>query len=323
MRTKRITMRAVAGLILTSGVCGTAAAQNADAILAREPAQPGVVVTTPTGADLAACKAEQMSWPKQGNATPTGVTVRDGQGRLVRQFVDTTGQNQPNIFSYYTNGVESYRELDANADGKPDQFRWLGPNGGKWGADANADGRIDTWYVLSPEEVGEELFNAIVSRDAKRVEALLPTDEELKSLGLPAEEIAKINQRTAGAVKRMMDTADTLAQKGLTANGKWIHLEADVPQTTPADTVGSTHDIVVHKNATVLFDNGDGKSADVFQTGEMLQVGRVWRLIDGPAPGAAPVGRRRHRDDRITNPEQPGDREVGDPTSGVHAAGRR
>ena len=66
MRTKRITMRAVAGLILTSGVCGTAAAQNADAILAREPAQPGVVVTTPTGADLAACKAEQMSWPNRG-----------------------------------------------------------------------------------------------------------------------------------------------------------------------------------------------------------------------------------------------------------------
>lgn len=290
MRTKRITMRVVAGLLFTAGVGGSASAQNVADILARTPSQPGVNVTTPEGAELAACKADQLSWPKQGNVTPTGVVIRDGQGRLVRQFVDTTGRNNPNIFSYYLNGVEAYRELDANGDGKPDQFRWLGANGSKWGTDVNGDGRVDTWYVLSPEELGQELFLAIVTKDSKRVEALLPTEEELKSLGLPAGEITKIRQRAAGVVKRTMDTADNLAQNGLTAKGKWIHLEASVPQTTPGDTVGSTHDIVIHKNATVLFDKGDGKSADVFQTGEMIQIGRVWRLVDGPAPGAAPVG---------------------------------
>lgn len=291
MQPKRITMRAIAAFSLVAGMFGgSASAQNVADILARTPTQPGVTVTTPTGAEVATCKAEQLSWPKQGNVTPTGYVVRDSQGRLVRQFIDTTGRNNPNIFSYYTNGVEAYRELDANGDGKPDQFRWLGPNGGKWGADSNADGRIDTWYVISPEEVSQELFLAMVTKDTHRIEALLPTEEELKSLGLPAPEIAKIRQRASGAVKRAMDTAAALAQKGLTTQGKWIHLEAGVPHTTAGDTIGSAHDIIVHKNATVLFDRGDGKSADVFQTGEMMMIGRVWRLVDGPAPGAAPIG---------------------------------
>ena len=42
-----------------------------------------------------------------------------------------------NIWSYYLNGVEAYREVDGNGNGKPDQYRWLGPNGGKWGAEGN------------------------------------------------------------------------------------------------------------------------------------------------------------------------------------------
>ena len=300
MPTNRITMRVLAGVTLLSGVFAPqAVAQTVEDILQRAPVQTGVMVTTPTGADLAGCKAEQMAWPKSANGTaPTGIVVRDSRGRLVRQFVDTTGRNRPNIFSFYFNGVEAYRELDANSDGKPDQFRWLGPNGGKWGADSNGDGRIDSWYVISPEEVAQELFIALASNDLQRIQALLPTDQELKSLGLPESEMAKIRQRTAGAMKRAQDTAEALAKKGLTPQGKWIHFEAGLPYTTPGDVVGSPHDIVVHKNATVLFDKGDGMSADVFQTGELMQIGRAWRLIDGPAPGAAPIGV--HTDDMGT-----------------------
>jgi len=292
MRSNRITMRGFAGVTLLAGVFAPqAAAQTVEQILQRAPLQNGVMITTPTGAELAGCKVEQMAWPKAANGTaPTGIVVRDSRGRLIRQFVDTTGRNRPNIFSYYLNGVEAYRELDANGDGKPDQFRWLGPNGGKWGADTNGDGRIDSWYVISPEEVGQELFFALANNELHRIQALLPSDEELKSLGLPETEIAKIRQRTAGAIKRARETAETLAKKGLTAQAKWIHFEAGVPHTTPGDVIGSPHDIVVHKNATVLFDKGDGMSADVFQTGELLQIGRAWRVIDGPAPGAAPVG---------------------------------
>jgi hypothetical protein len=289
MATKRITTRVLAGLTLVSGLCaGKAAAQGTpESLLARKPVMAGVQVTTPAGAELAACKAEQMAWPKTGNATPTGVVVKDAQGRLVRQFVDTTGRNNPNIVSFYLNGTESYRELDTNGDGKPDQFRWLGANGSKWGSDANQDGVVDQWHVLSPEELSQELFQVIVNQDGNRLAALIPTEAELKAAGLPASEVAKITQRTAGVGKKVGETIKALQ---LTPGAKWVHVEVGVPQTTPGDAVGSPADIVVHKSVTVLFDKGDGKTADVFQTGELIQIGRTWKLIDGPAPGAAPVG---------------------------------
>ncbi|MGL6096327.1 MAG: hypothetical protein ACRC7O_11090, partial [Fimbriiglobus sp.] len=65
MTTKRFTIRVLAGLTLLAGVAGgrAAAQPKADEILARKPAQPGVMVSTPAGPDLAACRAEQMAWP--------------------------------------------------------------------------------------------------------------------------------------------------------------------------------------------------------------------------------------------------------------------
>ncbi len=292
MRTKRITIRVLAGLTVLAG-SGEAFAQGpkVEDILARKPIQANVAVSTPVGADLTGCRIEAASYPKpaQGPA-PTGIVVKDAQGRMVRQFIDTTGQNQPNLFYYYLNGVESYREIDANRNGKPDQYRWLGVNGGKWGADTDEDGIVDIWYVLSPEELSQELFAAILSKNPKRLEALLPSETDLKSIGMPEAEIVKIRQRAAGAAKRLMDTANAIA---LTDKAKWVHLEVGLPFVTPADSFGGPEDIVKHTTATVLFEKGDGKTADVFQTGEMIQIRRAWRLIDGPMPGGAtptPVG---------------------------------
>jgi hypothetical protein len=285
----RITTRTLAGLTLMAGLAGNQAVAQVktEDVLARKPAQQNVNVTTPTGADLAGCKAEPVAWPKQGSAAPTGVVVKDSQGRLVRQFIDTTGSKDPakaNIWSYYLNGVESYREVDGNGNGKPDQFRWLGANGGKWGLDINEDGQVDGWHMISPEEVSQELFEAILTKNAKKVEALLPSDQDLKSIGVPDSEIAKIRQKTAGAVKRMMDTAEAMK---LTDKAKWIHLEVEAPQVTPADAFGGRDDLVKYRSTSVLVDKGDGKSAEVFQTGELLLIGRSWKLVEGPTPGAA------------------------------------
>lgn len=282
--TSRITTRTLAAFTLVAGLAHPAAAQKVEDVLARKPVQPNVSVTTPTGADAAGCKVEPVAWPKQANGpAPTGVVVKDAQGKTVRQFIDTTGRNQPNIFSYFLNGQEAYREIDANGNGKPDQYRWLGANGTKWGADADEDGTVDTWYVLSPEEASQELFAALVAKDMKRFQALLPTEQELKQVGLPADEITKIMQKAAGAAKKLADTAAAL---NLSPQAKWVHLELGIPQATP-EVLGGRDDLVRHKSGTVLFDKGDGKSADVFQTGELVLVGRAWKLVDGPAPGAA------------------------------------
>ncbi len=288
MWTKRITVRVLSAMTLTGGLAGTADAQvKMEDVLGRRPAQANAAVTTPAGSELAACKAEQVAWPKpESGPAPTGVVVKDGSGRLVRQFIDTTGGSRPNIFSYYLNGVESYREVDGNGNGKPDQFRWLGPNGGKWGSDADEDGRIDAWYVLAPEELSQELFHAIQSRDTKRVEAMLPSEQDLKSLGLPDAEVAAIRQRAAGAVRKMQETAEALK---LTDKAKWIHVELGLPHVKPADAFGGRDDLVTHRSATILVDSGDGKVA-TFQTGEILLIGRAWKVIDGPTTGGAPIG---------------------------------
>ena len=86
MFNKRISLRAMAGILL---LAGTAAAQapRVEDVLARQPNQPGIAFTTPTGADLAACKADAVSWPSGAK----GVVVKDGSGRTLRQFIDTTG----------------------------------------------------------------------------------------------------------------------------------------------------------------------------------------------------------------------------------------
>jgi len=262
-------------------------AQKAEEVLARKPVPANVLISTPAPAEMASCRVEQIAWPKGTNGiAPAGLKVIDPQGRMLRQFIDTNGGTKYNIVSYYLEGVESFREIDSSASGKPDQFRWFGINGSKWGSDSNKDGLIDNWYVISPEEVSQELFAAVATKDRRRLEALLITEEDIKKIGLPAVEADKIKRRATNAAARMMATSDALK---LGEKAKWIHLELGLPQTTPADAFGGRDDLMKHRNGAILVDKGDNK-AEVFQTGEMILVGRAWKLVDGPAVGTPGLG---------------------------------
>lgn len=287
MATNRITMRVLGAIVLLGGFCAAdARAQiTAESVLKRTPVQPGVIVSTPTGADLAACKAEEMEWPAgQSGIKPKGVKVVDGAGKMLRQFIDTTGTGKGyNIFSFYVDGVESYRELDSNANGKPDSYRWLGVNGSKWGSDANEDGTIDEWYAISPEEVSQELFAAIRDKNPARFLALVAKEDDFKKMKLPAVESAKFKARSEGAGPRFGTTVDGLK---LTDKAKFVHVNYGAPQATPADTLGIAEDLLRHRSGTLLVDKGDGKM-ELFQSGDLVQVGRAWKLLDGPAMGGA------------------------------------
>ena len=285
------TIKTIASLTLLTGLTGSAVAQTPAEILARKPVQTGVNVTTPTAGELTRCVAEPVKWPSNGAATtPTGIMVKDARGQLVRQFIDTTGRNKTNIWSYYLDGVEAYREVDGNGNGTPDQFRWLASNGGKWGFDANEDGTIDSWRTISPEELSQELFLAMQANDSKRMQAILPTEEELKSLGMPAADTAKMLESSKTAAAAMTKVATEMK---LTDSARWVHLETALPNVTPADSFGGRADLV-KKSGTVLVDMGEtmteGESkAVVFQTGTMIEIGKVWKLIDGPSTGGSAV----------------------------------
>lgn len=286
MTAKRFTVRILAGLMMVAGVAGHSLAQTPAAadLLARKPVQPNVKYSAPTVAEAAGCKVELLDYSKVASATkPTGYLVRDAQGRIVRQFVDTTGKNSPNIVSYFLDGVEAYREIDTNANGKPDMFRYLGANGGRLGRDAGETGTIDSWEAnagLTAEEASYELFTAIATRDAKRFQSLLVSDAEVAAIGLPASEEARVKARRDAAGKRF---ADTVSKLNLPATAKWVHLETALPHTVPFDAFNGKADSVRHKSPQMLVDRGDNK-VDLVSCGEMILVGngRLWKLIDGP-----------------------------------------
>ena len=287
MTTSQVTVRSLAVLALVAGFATAAGAQPAavtvDWALSQQPKQAGVNVSTPAPDQAPRCKVTPIPNPK-APATPMGYLVSDGEGKPVRQFVSYDGKNF-NIVAFYVDGVEAYREVYPPAANEPYQFRWLGPNGSKWGLDRNRDMAIDEWVVISPEEVSQELVRAVTARDPKRLAALVVTKENLAVFGLPPAEAEALKARTAGAEKRLMDTAEALK---LSDRTKWVHAEFGVPNTRPADAFEGREDYTAHKNGTVLVEDG-GKTSFI-QTGEMVQIGRVWKLIDGPAAGAASAG---------------------------------
>ena len=294
MAVKRITTRLLATATMWAGFGLTASAQlpavTVEKAMETKPRQQGVTISTPTPAEFGRCRVEPIANPKVAGQN-MGYVVRDPAGRPVRQFVSYDNKSF-NIVAFYIDGLEAYREVYPPKSDEPHQFRWLGANGGKWGLDKDRDGRVDEWIVISPEEVSQELLLAVLSRDAKRLEALLPSKENLESLSLPAAEATRIRDKAASAAKKLMAAADGLK---LSPNAKWIHLELGLPQTTAADSFGGRDDLIVHKNGIVLIQDGD--KAHFLQTGEMVLVARSWKLIEGPTAGPGGL---------IPTPESPG-----------------
>jgi len=287
MGIERLSMRVLAGLTLFAGFGLAAQAQppavTVEDALRRMPRQPGVDVSTPAPAQIGQCKVEVIP-NKNDPKTPLGYVVRDPAGNPVRQFVSYDGKTY-NIVAYYVNGAEAYREVFPPSPSEPHQYRWLGPNGAKWGLDRDRDGRIDEWVVMSPEELSQELLQAILTRDLKRAEALTVSKANLDQIGLPAVEAQKLLARAAGAPKKAIDAGEALK---LTADAKWGSLQLGAPQATPADAMGARDDLVVHKSGTVLvIDGKDGKDPKTLQIGELVQIGRAWKIIDGPGNPAA------------------------------------
>ena len=171
-----------AALLCWGGLAPATAGPTPAQVLSFKPRQAGVDCTTPTPEQQTACKVELVKG-RRGS----GWMLSDASGPL-RRFFDSDGDNKIDTWSYFKDGVEVYREIDANRNGKPDQFRWLNSAGMKWGIDSDEDGRIDTWKAISPEEVSQEALQAVASRDYGRLQALLLTEAEVRALALtPAE----------------------------------------------------------------------------------------------------------------------------------------
>jgi len=250
-----------------------AANPSAEQALKLVPVQAGVDYDRPGEAETAKCKMT----PKKIDGY-VGWIVESPNGAILRRFVDSNGDNVVDQWSYYKDGLEVYRDIDTNHNGKADQYRWFHTGGSRWGIDHNEDGVIDEWKAISAEEVTAEIVAAIAARDPDRFARLVLTAEELASLGLGkerADDVAKKATRATTEFKTM-----TTRQKALANDAAWVQFSAGLPGVVPAGTDQSTKDVRVYENVTAIAETG-GQHRQV-QIGTLVQVGDRWRVIDLP-----------------------------------------
>ncbi len=265
---------------LVVGIVGRAAAAAGEPPTAAQalgvtPVQSLVEYATVNKEEAAQCTIRHE---KENNAW----VVRNRQGEILRRFADTNGDNIVDMWCYYLNGLEVYRDVDSNFNGKADQYRWFHTAGTRWGVDKNEDGRIDSWRVISAHEVAEQVVLALKSRDTARFELILLTPAELSEVGFGkprADGIAeKIKAAPASFSKLLAE------QKIVTPQTRYVDFGSARPARIPAGAAGTDKDIIILDNASALVET-DGKHEQAF-LGTLVAVGDTWKLIDVPAVGS-------------------------------------
>ncbi len=250
-----------------------AASPSAKQALQLRPVQTGVDYAIPDAAEIEKCT---ITSEKVGSGS--GWVVEGSDGTILRKFVDTNGDNTVDRWSYYKDSLEVYRDIDSDFNGKADQYRWFFTAGTRWGIDKDEDGKIESWKVISAEEVSAEVIAALAAGDAQRFKCLVLHADELALLGLGKEKAAAVAERVAGAETGFKALA--AAQKSITAESKWIQFSGTKPGTVPVGVDGSTKDLRVYENTAAIAQTGS-QHAEV-QLGTLVQVGQTWRMIEAP-----------------------------------------
>jgi thiol-disulfide isomerase/thioredoxin len=281
------------GLGIIGGWCFAAAevwampqAQDGERLkqaLAYRPTQKSIDYDQPDSAAADAVRLENASTIGQ-----TGFVVRDAAGRMLRRFVDTSGNRKIDTWAYYLGGLEVYRDIDTDADGKPDRFQWLGPAGTKIGVDSNQDLVVDRWERISAQEATQVVVDVLNAGNPARLNELLITAAELNDLAFDPALKRRIEERLAQTRQQIDgDPSKREWPEGL----KWLHFSAAIPGTlslgsgkqsiADTDEVRSTEQLVEvfdHVSAIVELE----QSSRQLLVGSMIRIGDAWRLIDFP-----------------------------------------
>lgn len=271
-RTKLVISLAVLPLLFVAQ--SSFAQVTVEQALQLRPVQKGdVIYSIPTEDEITECS---ISSPTEKRYN--GWIVKDPAGRLLRKFLDTNGDKDIDLWCYYRDGFEVYRDVDSNFDRKADQYRWFGSQGTRWGIDKDQDGAIDSWKRISAEEVSAEAAAALRDGDASRFKRLLMTDTELTQLGFAQTKIREIQsnlQKSEDAFQKLQT-----AQQTSFADSQWIHFGGLRPGLIPEGTDGSTKDIVIYENVAALIKSG---SQDLqISLGTLVLAGDCWRIVDAP-----------------------------------------
>jgi thiol-disulfide isomerase/thioredoxin len=273
-------LAAVCGVVsvnLPPEMVAAAEAPTAAQALALTPIQKLVEYSTPNKEEAAQCTNSAEKVDKV-----TAWVVRNRENEILRRFADTNADNVVDQWCYYLDGLEVYRDIDADYNGKADQYRWFHTGGTRWGIDKNEDGRVDAWRRISAHEVGEQVVFALKTRDPARFALLLATPAELNEAGFAkerAEQIAETISAAPAAFSKLLEE-----QKTVTGQSRFVDFGSARPGAIPAGTSGSTKDVVVADNASALVET-DGKHEQV-SLGTLVAIGGTWKLVAAPTIGA-------------------------------------
>lgn len=253
-----------------------AATPSARQALKLMPVQKGVDFDQPD-----AEKAAQCTITPQKTDGRVGWIVEDSDGRILRCFLDTNGDNVVDQWSYYKEGLEVYRDIDTDFNGKADQYRWFHTAGSRWGLDKNEDGKIDSWKTISAEEVTAEIVKALATQDTARFDRVALSTTDLKSLGLGPERSKALAKKLAELSSKFESLA--VKQQTVTPTSRWVQFSGNQPGIVPAGTDGSTRDLKVYENVIAIVQS-KGQHNQV-QIGTLIDLGAAgWRVIDAPQP---------------------------------------
>lgn len=281
-----MSMRIIATLSLWMAWASVAQSQTPapEAALQYRPSQKDVEYDVVAVADLKKCRVELETIETKGDKK-FGFAVFDSNGQILRRYLDLNGDRYIDLWRYYKNGLETYRDIDTNFNQKIDQCRWLNSGGSRWGIDKDEDGKIDSWKQLSAEEASRVAVNAMIAGDTQLFATVLISSDDCDDLGISAEiakELLKQVQEPGAAIKTLMTS-----QKELSSTSKWTRLDASMPGLVPADDGKAKFDLTVYEGA-MAFVETSGKHG-IVQIGEMIKVGDVWKLTQIPKPIAGGV----------------------------------
>jgi tetratricopeptide (TPR) repeat protein len=253
-----------------------------------KPAMKGVVFDTPaTPEAIAKCQVEVVYKTATVDGKPQkkaiGILIRDGDGRVLRRFLDTMEPRGTDQTSYYLDGFEVFRETDYNGDRKIDEVRWLNLGGTRIGT--LKDGRIAGWRRISAEEASRVFVDGLVNGDLALINSIIATPEELQELGMPAG-LVEASQK-AQATRKADIEALTSKLAGWNAQSEWKGFDGIQPQLIPADaSAGLKDDVEMFENTVIFAGPVDGKAdlsqISYLQVPEMVKIGGAWKLVSLP-----------------------------------------
>jgi thiol-disulfide isomerase/thioredoxin len=266
------------GLVTLALLCclagvASGAHPTAQQALQLKPVQDNLSFDQLSAEEVEKCRVE----PIRGRGM-SGWTVYGPSSQMLRRFVDSNGDDRIDQWCYYENGIETYRDIDSDFNGKAEQYRWLGTAGSRWGLDPDEDGCIDSWKSISPEEVTAEVIASIRDRDSQRFQRVLLNEKELSALGLGSDQakelLARIKKATTGF------SAFVASQDLLEKDSEWVHFGATRPGVVPGGTAGSTKDLLLYDHAAAIVET-KGKHEQVV-IGTLVRFHEGWRVIDLP-----------------------------------------